>query len=102
MPKLLAWLSAIGTAAMLWVGGHILLAGTDELGWTGPYHLVHNLEGLVADVPAIGGVLSWVVNTAVSALVGLIVGGAIVLIVARIPKRQQPDTQGTAGPATAH
>jgi predicted DNA repair protein MutK len=101
MPKLLAWLSAIGTAAMLWVGGHILLAGTDELGWTGPYHLVHNLEGLVADVPAIGGVLSWLVNTAVSALVGLIVGGAIVLIVARIPKRKQPDTQGTADPATA-
>jgi len=102
MPKVLAWLSAIGTAAMLWVGGHILLAGTDELGWTGPYHLVHNLEGLVADVPAIGGVLSWLVNTAVSALVGLIVGGAIALIVARIPKRKQPEPQETAGPATAH
>jgi predicted DNA repair protein MutK len=102
MPKVLAWLSAIGTAAMLWVGGHILLAGTDELGWTGPYHLVHNLEGLVADVPAIGGVLSWLVNTAASALVGLIVGGALVLIVARIPKRKQPDTPGTTDPATAH
>ena len=44
MPKLLAWLSVIGTAAMLWVGGHILLVGFDELGWTTPYHLVHDLE----------------------------------------------------------
>ena len=102
MPKVLAWLSAIGTAAMLWVGGHILLAGTDELGWTGPYHLVHELEGLVADVPAVGGVLSWLVNTAASALVGLIVGGALVLIVARIPKRKQPESHDATGPAAAH
>ena len=36
MPKLLAWLSVIGTAAMLWVGGHILLVGFDELGWEWP------------------------------------------------------------------
>ena len=32
MPKLLTVLTVIGTAAMLWVGGHILLVGTDELG----------------------------------------------------------------------
>ena len=37
MPKLLAGLSVVGTAAMLWVGGHILLVGADELGWHGPY-----------------------------------------------------------------
>src|SRR5687768_2290653 len=33
MPILLRWLSTIGIAAMLWVGGHILLVGADELGW---------------------------------------------------------------------
>ncbi len=33
MPKLLAALSTIGIVAMLWVGGHILLVGVDELGW---------------------------------------------------------------------
>ena len=48
MPKVLAWLSVIGTAAMLWVGGHILLVGFDELGWEWPYHLVHDLEHTVA------------------------------------------------------
>jgi uncharacterized protein len=85
MPKLLAWLSTIGIAAMLWVGGHILLVGFDELGWTSPYHLVHDLEHLVDGVPAIGGVLAWVVNTAASALVGLVVGTVIALVVDRLP-----------------
>ena len=50
MPKLLTALSAIGTVAMLWVGGHILLVGSDELGWHPPYGVVHHLEGYVADV----------------------------------------------------
>ena len=85
MPKLLAWLSVIGTAAMLWVGGHIILVGFDELGWTTPYHLVHDLESLVSDVPGIGGVLAWLVNTAVSAVVGFVVGAVIATVVARLP-----------------
>ena len=85
MPKLLTWLSVVGTAAMLWVGGHILLVGADELGWTGPYHLVHELEKLVHDVSGIGGVLSWLINTAASALVGLVVGSLIVGIVMILP-----------------
>ena len=85
MPKLLTGLSVVGTAAMLWVGGHILLVGADELGWTGPYHLVHELEKLVQDVSGIGGVLSWLVNTAASALVGLVVGSLIVGIVMILP-----------------
>ena len=29
---------------MLWVGGHILLVGADELGWHAPYDFVHDLE----------------------------------------------------------
>jgi predicted DNA repair protein MutK len=85
MPRLLAVLSVVGTAAMLWVGGHILLVGFDELGWTTPYHLVHELEHLVEGVAGIGGVLAWLVNTACSALVGLIVGGIIALVVERVP-----------------
>ncbi|CAB4816602.1 MAG: DUF808 family protein [Actinobacteria bacterium] len=85
MPKLLTWLSVVGTAAMLWVGGHILLVGADELGWTGPYHLVHEIEKLVHDVSGIGGVLSWLINTAASALVGLVVGSLIVGIATILP-----------------
>jgi len=78
-------LSVVGTAAMLWVGGHIILAGTDELGWHGPYGLVHDWEHAVHDVSAIGGVLGWLVNTAVSAALGFTVGAAIVAVVSVLP-----------------
>jgi len=81
MPKLLTWLSVIATAAMLWVGGHILLVGSDELGWTTPYHYVHELEHTVHDVAGIAGVLSWLINTGASAIVGLAVGSLIYLAI---------------------
>ncbi len=86
MPKLLTLLSTVGTAAMIWVGGHILIAGTHELGWDGPHDLVHSLEQPAHDVAGIGGILGWLVNTAASAVVGLIVGFAIVIVVARIKR----------------
>jgi len=88
MPKVLNWLSVIGTAAMLWVGGHILLVGFDELGWSAPYYLVHRLEELVHGVPAIGGALAWTVNTAASAWVGMVVGALLVVVVERLPFRR--------------
>ena len=91
MPKLLALLSVVGTAAMVWVGGHILVVGADELGWSGPYDLVHSLENPVHDIAGVGGVLGWLVNTAASAVVGLIVGFAVVAVVARV-RRSRPAT----------
>ncbi|MBW3658547.1 MAG: DUF808 domain-containing protein [Actinobacteria bacterium] len=81
MPVLLTWLSRIGTAAMLWVGGHILLVGADELGWHAPYDLVHRLEEAVHDLPA-HAVAEWTVDTLASALVGLAVGLVIAVVVA--------------------
>ena len=84
MPKVLKWLSIIGTAAMLWVGGHIILLGSDELGWGTPYGWVHDLEDAVGGVSGIGGVLSWLANTAVSAAIGLAVGSLLVLLVGLI------------------
>jgi uncharacterized protein len=84
MPKLLALLSTVGTAAMLWVGGHILLAGTHELGWHWPAETVHSLADPVHDVAAVGGVLAWLIETAASAVVGLAVGFVVVFVVARV------------------
>ncbi|MGF1661751.1 MAG: DUF808 domain-containing protein [Kineosporiaceae bacterium] len=82
MPKLLAGLSLVGIAAMVWVGGHILLVGLDDLGLTAPYEAVHRLEEAAADlVPAVGGVVAWLVDTAASALLGLLVGAVVVLVV---------------------
>jgi predicted DNA repair protein MutK len=86
MPKLLTALSAIGTVAMLWVGGHILLVGTDTLGWHAPYDLVHHAEEYVHHaVEAVGGVLAWLVNTGASAVIGLVVGAVVVAIMHVLP-----------------
>ncbi|MCU1695788.1 MAG: hypothetical protein JWR34_1851 [Mycobacterium sp.] len=89
MPMLLAVLSTIGTVAMLWVGGHILLVGTDTLGWHAPYGLVHHAEEWVKSATeafaSVSGVLAWLVNTAASAVIGLVVGAIVVGVVHVLP-----------------
>lgn len=74
MPKLLTIIAIIGTFAMLWVGGHILLVGVAELGWHAPYDFVHHMEGYVEHL---GGFATWVVNTFFSLIAGAIVGSVI-------------------------
>ncbi|CAN5192477.1 DUF808 domain-containing protein [soil metagenome] len=93
MPKLLAALSLVGTVAMLWVGGHILLIGADELGWHAPYGLVHHVEEYVHHVGGVGGVLAWLINTAASAVIGLVVGAIVVAIVHVLPFGKKHKTE---------
>ena len=81
MPKVLSVLSTVGIAAMLWVGGHILLSGADKLGWHWPYSLVHHLSEPVHGIAGVGPFLAWLVDTLASALVGIVVGGIMVGIV---------------------
>jgi uncharacterized protein len=98
MPILLRVLSVVGVAAMLWVGGHILLVGLDDLGWHGPYELVHHLEEEVHHaVSGVGGALGWLVNTAASALVGVVVGAVVVALMHLVPRRG-----GGAPPGSHH
>jgi predicted DNA repair protein MutK len=82
MPIVLTALTVIGTAAMLWVGGHILLVGTDELGWHALYGFVHHIEVAAHDATGpLGGFVGWLVNTIFSAILGLIVGALLVVII---------------------
>ena len=87
MPKLLTVLSVVGVAAMLWVGGHIILVGLEETGWLPqPYEFVHHLEVLVHDATgALGGILGWLTNTVGSAILGLLVGAVVVAIMHVLP-----------------
>jgi len=91
MPKLMTTLTVVGIAAMLWVGGHILLVNIGEAGFHWPadqlHHLEHWLEELVHGW--FGGVLSWIGGTTMSAVVGLVVGAIIVAIMHVIPKRKK-------------
>jgi uncharacterized protein len=94
MPRLLTALTVVGTVAMLWVGGHIILVGTDELGFHPIYGFVHHLEELAHDATgALGGVVGWLVNTLASALLGLVVG-AIVVLVLSLTLHRRKDSHG--------
>jgi predicted DNA repair protein MutK len=84
MPVVMSVLSTVGIAAMLWVGGHILLVGLDELGVSFLYDLVHDFEENVHDtLGAAGGVGAWLTNTAASAILGLVVGAIVVAVMHR-------------------
>ena len=74
-------LAKVGIIAMLWVGGHILLVGLDELGVHFLYDFVHHLEEDVHEATgALGGVLGWLTNTIASAILGTIVGAIVVTV----------------------
>lgn len=98
MPKLLTVLSVVGVAAMLWVGGHIILVGLEETGWLPqPYEFVHHLEVLVHDATgALGGILGWLTNTVGSAILGLLVGAVVVAIMHVLPFGKKHEGEGAA------
>lgn len=75
MPLLLALLAAVGTLAMLWVGGGIILHGAHELGMHGPSDAAHAARHAVElATGALGGVLGWLTYAVLSALTGLVLG----------------------------
>lgn len=75
MPKVLTALSVIGTVAMLWVGGGIVLHGLAEYGLKGPeYGLKAFGDAIGSAIPVIGGLVSWLVNATGAAIVGYILG----------------------------
>jgi predicted DNA repair protein MutK len=89
MPALLTTLSVVGVAAMIWVGGHIILGGLDELGLHAPYSWVHHAEEAVHDATGpLGGILGWLTNTIGSAILGLVVGAVVVAVMHVIPSRR--------------
>jgi len=92
MPGLLSVISTVGVAAMLWVGGHIILVGIDDLGWHWLYDVVHHWEEDVEHaLGAAGGVAAWVVNTVASAVLGLAIGAVAVVVMHLLPFGKHPD-----------
>ena len=77
MPPLLKTLAGVGTAAMLWVGGGIIIHGLEEYGVAEPGHSLHHFAASL-NTGGGGGVLEWLVNAAGAGLFGLVIGGVIV------------------------
>jgi predicted DNA repair protein MutK len=79
MPIIMRALSIIGTAAMIWVGGGIVVHGLEEFGVAGPGHVIHDTAAAAGHaIPAAHAAVEWLVTAAGSGLVGLVVGAVIV------------------------
>ncbi len=87
MPKLMAALSLIGIAAMIWVGGGIIVHGLEAFHVSEPGHLIHELgEAAAHAVPALSGMIRWTVEAAGAGLVGLALGAVIVAVHKRVAR----------------
>lgn len=76
MPGLLKALAVVGTAAMVWVGGGILLHALEEFGLGALPHLFHAWAH-AAGAAFGGGVVEWLVNAAFAGVVGLAAGALL-------------------------
>jgi len=94
MPKLLASLSVIGTAAMAWVGGGILVHGLDELGFlTIIPHTFHDWAHAIGQaVPFWNSAIEWIANATLAGILGLAVGAVIAFVVTSISRLRSSGT----------
>ena len=90
VPGLLKSLATIGTAAMLWVGGGILLHGIENLGFTTVPHAVQELaEEIASGFGRIDGIVSWLANAIAASILGMVIGGVIVVIVRQFTRHPE-------------
>ena len=90
MPHVLTALSVIGTAAMLWVGGHIVMDGLAKLGYAGLANWVHDVaEQAAAAAPAARAAVEWLAGTLGSALFGLAIGIVVLGALHVLPRRSR-------------
>jgi uncharacterized protein len=75
MPKVLSFLSIVGTAAMLWVGGGIIIHGFAQFNYAGIEHWIHDISVAVSNsIPVAQGFVTWLTGAALSGIFGLFVG----------------------------
>jgi uncharacterized protein len=78
MPPFLSVLTVIGTLAMLWVGGGIIVHGLSHYGLSAVEHSITGFGSAVGSVvPLIGGFVSWLLAAAVAGLLGLAIGWVV-------------------------
>ena len=87
MPKLMSILSTVGTLAMLWVGGSIVVHGLEVTHlWAAPYEVIHHWSELAAQAvpPAVAGFVGWAVSAAANGVLGLVLGLMLIPLATRV------------------
>jgi len=79
MPYLMGVLVVVGTAAMIWVGGSIIVHGLHELGIHGPYDVIHRIAVAAAqEAPRFDGMIEWLVTAVLDGAIGLALGFVLI------------------------
>lgn len=71
MPRFMTGLTIVGTAAMLWVGGNIVVHALHEMGWHLPYDLIH---GVAVTLGQGNGFIEWTVTALIDGILGVCLG----------------------------
>lgn len=91
MPSVLVVISTIGTAAMLWVGGSILVHSIQEMGWHAPYGIIGNIAKNVASTISVApGFVAWLVTAVLDGILGLVVGVLLIVPVSSLQSLLKP------------
>jgi predicted DNA repair protein MutK len=81
MPWLLKMLTVVGTAAMLWVGGSIIVHSIAQMGWHGPEDAIH---GVAVAIGAGQAFVEWAVTAGIDFVLGFIWGLILIAIGVKI------------------
>ncbi len=85
MPGVLTLIAVVGTTAMLWVGGSIVIHGLHDLGWHWPYETIHHIADTVATLAgAMPGFIAWLVTAAIDGVVGLALGLVLIPVITKV------------------
>ena len=81
MPGFLRLLTVVGTAAMLWVGGSIIIHGLEQIGFGWPEHAIHGVAASIGHLVPAGwaGATQWLAKAAIDGVLGLALGLALIL-----------------------
>jgi hypothetical protein len=102
MPSVFRFISILGTVAMLWVGGHLLLVNLGEVGVHFGADILHGIEHALEPL---GGVIVWIGDTLFSAIAGLVAGliiVGIILGIGRLIGKKPNFHEGEESPADVH
>ena len=96
MPVVLDIIGVIGTAAMLWVGGHIVVKGLHEFGMDQPHEFIASVTENISN-----GALAWLADTGMSMVCGLVLGVVVATIVMAVKASFGKTSATSAQPAEA-
>ena len=101
MPHFLRVLGVVGTAAMIWVGGGIVVHGLAKCGLPQIEHVIEAAAVLAAQaVPAVAGAVNWIVTAAGAGVIGLLLGAALIPVAKYIVTPIWSQLRGSAGKAS--